>query len=52
MPRTASELYAWLQEEMESEGQKARNWGELNAGAQIAWGKLFRRLLREKREGA
>lgn len=45
MPRDAFELYAWMQEEMESECQRARNWGELSAATQIAWGKLFRRLI-------
>jgi hypothetical protein len=51
MPRDAIELYEWMQEEMESEGQRARNWGELDAGAQIAWGKLYRRLMREHKRG-
>lgn len=47
MLSNAPDLYAELQEAMESENQSARNWDELSAGSQIAWGKLFRKLTAE-----
>jgi hypothetical protein len=51
-PTNAIELYRWFCEEMDSEGRDARAWATLDPGTQIAWGKLYRRLLRENPQRA
>lgn len=45
----AAELYVIYAEELDTEGIQALPWEQLDPRYQIAWGKLARRLERERR---